>query len=64
LLAPGNTKLKVQRRLFETTRIGNFVLVRRDALGKIEEIRRINNRSKQLARAGIKSLLKGPGKLR
>ncbi|HTE33634.1 MAG TPA: hypothetical protein VK666_24805 [Chryseolinea sp.] len=50
LLAPGNSKLKVGRTLFDKTHIGNFILIRRDSLGKIEEVRKLNNLSSRLTR--------------
>jgi len=62
-LAPGNTKLKVARSLYEKTRAGNFILIRRDALGKIEEIRKVNNRSSRISKIGIKRLLKTSQKI-
>ena len=48
-LAPGNSKLKVEHDLFEKIRVGNIILIRRDALGKIEEVRKVNNLSNRLA---------------
>lgn len=55
LLSPGNGhKLKVDRNLFENTRVGDFILIRRDALGNIEEIRRYKNFSRRLTRADSK----------
>ena len=47
-LAPGNGKLKVERDLFEKIRVGNIILIRRDALGKIEDVRKVNNLSSRL----------------
>ena len=47
-LAPGNGKLKVDRDLFEKIRVGNIILIRRDALGKIEDVRKVNNLSSRL----------------
>jgi hypothetical protein len=44
ILTPDNKhKLKVDRRLFDKTRIGDFIIIRRDALGGIGEVRRVNN---------------------
>ena len=48
-LAPGNSKLKVERDLFEKIRVGNIILIRRDALGKIEEVRKVKNLSNRVA---------------
>lgn len=51
-LAPGSkNKIKVNQHLFERTRVGDFVEIRRDALGGIEAVSRINNFSGRLARA-------------
>jgi len=47
-LAPGDSKLKVEGDLFEKIRVGNIILIRRDALGKIEEVRKVNNLSNRL----------------
>ncbi len=50
-LTPGNSnKLRVNRSLFDKTRIGDFIMIRRDALGRIEGINRINNSSSRLTR--------------
>jgi hypothetical protein len=57
-LLPGNSNLKVARSLFEKTRIGDFILIRRDALGAIEEIRRINHHAGRLTKTDVKSFLK------
>lgn len=62
-LSPGNSKLKVERSLYEKTRPGNFILIRRDALGNIEEIRKVNSRSSRLTKIGIKRLLKTSQKI-
>lgn len=51
LLEPGNHhKLKVDRSLFEKTRIGDFILIRRDVFGNIEEVSKFKNLSRGLAR--------------
>jgi hypothetical protein len=43
-LAPGRGhKLKVERSLFDKTKIGDFIVIRRDALGGLDEVRRVNN---------------------
>jgi len=55
LLTPGSAnKIRVDRGLFEKTRVGDFMLIRRDAMGKIEDIRRISNFSNRLAKTGLK----------
>ena len=41
-IAPGDSKLKVDRGFFDSIRIGDFIVVRRDSLGHLEEIRRDN----------------------
>lgn len=49
VLSPGtNNKVKVERSLFEKTRIGDFIIILRDALGNVEEIKRVNRFSNQL----------------
>jgi len=56
LLAPGDSnKIKVNRHLFDKTRVGDFVLVRRDALGSVEEISKTKKFSGRLARRLPKS---------
>jgi hypothetical protein len=51
LLAPGNgNKIRVSRNLFDKTRVGDFILVRRDALGGVEEVSKTKNFSGRLAR--------------
>lgn len=43
LLEPDSTnKIRVERSLFEKTRVGDVIQIRRDALGKIEEISKVN----------------------
>lgn len=50
LLSPGsNNKIKVNQQLFERTRVGDFVEVRRDVFGGIETVNRISNFSSRLA---------------
>jgi hypothetical protein len=58
LLAPGNSKVKVERSLFERIHIGNFILIRRDALGGIEEIRKVNHLSSRLSKTAVRNFLK------
>ena len=51
LLAPGNdNKIRVSRNLFDKTRVGDFILIRRDAFGSVEEISKTKNFSSRLAR--------------
>ncbi len=53
LLTPGDSnKLRVSRNLFEKTRVGDFILIRRDALGNIEEISKVNSFSNRIAKVG------------
>lgn len=52
LLSPGdNNKLKVDRELFEKVREGDFILIRRDALGNLEEASKVKDISNRLAKA-------------
>jgi hypothetical protein len=58
-LTPGNNnQVRVKRVLFEKTNPGDFILIRRDAFGSIEEITRINNVSGRLAKIGGKRVYK------
>jgi|SRR6478736_6547098 len=51
LLTPGSgNKIRVSRNLFDKTRVGDFILIRRDALGSVEEISKTKNFSGRLAR--------------
>jgi hypothetical protein len=50
-LANVNTTLKVKRSLFDKIRIGDYILIRRDSLGNIEEIKKANILITRLARA-------------
>ena len=53
LLAPGiDNKVKVSQTLFQNIRVGDFVEIRRDALGGIEEITRVKDISIRLAKRG------------
>jgi hypothetical protein len=55
LLAPGTkNKVKVNWNLFEKTRVGDFILIRRDALGGIDEIIKVNNFSSRLSKIGTR----------
>jgi hypothetical protein len=50
-LEPGiNNKLKVNRALFEKISVGDSVLIRRDSLGSIEEISKVDTFSSRIAR--------------
>jgi len=59
LLAPGGkNKIKVNQQLFDRTRVGDFIEIRRDALGSIQTVNRINNFSTRLAKAkGLRSVV-------
>ena len=51
LLTPGKgNKIRVSKHLFDKTRVGDSILIRRDALGGIEEISKTKNFSRRLAR--------------
>jgi len=51
-LSPGDSnKLKVDRSLFNKTNVGDFILIRRDALGDIDEVRRVKDVVNRLTRA-------------
>jgi len=53
LLAPGiDNKVKVSHTLFQNVRVGDFVEIRRDALGSVEEITKIKAISIRLTRGG------------
>ncbi len=55
LLEPGTeNELKVNRGFFNKTRVGDFVLVRRDAFGNVEEISRVSDLPSRLAKAAAK----------
>ncbi len=59
LLAPGSrNKIKVDRKLFEKVRVGDFVLISRDSLGNIEEVRIVNDFSSRLGKANSKRVSK------
>ena len=52
-LTPGEQNvLRVDRKLFSKIRVGDFVLIRRDAFGKLEEVVKIKKLSSRLAGAG------------
>jgi hypothetical protein len=54
-LEPGdNHKVKVDRKLFDKIRIGDFVQVRRDAFGSVEEVAKIKNFSNHIIKARTK----------
>jgi hypothetical protein len=50
LLKPGKSKLKVERSFFEKARVGDLILIRRDALGSIEEIKKVHGFSRRLSK--------------
>jgi hypothetical protein len=57
ILDPGiNNQLKVDKELFDKTRIGDFILIRRDIFGRIEKIDRINNFSNRLGKTGARGV--------
>ena len=59
LLSPGhNNKLKVKRNLFEKIRTGDFIQIRRDVFGNIEEVSRLDSFSTRLARNIVKRFQK------
>jgi hypothetical protein len=54
-LTPGeNHKVKVERKLFDKIRIGDFVQIRRDAFGSLEEVAKIKNFSSHIVKARTK----------
>jgi len=61
LLEPGNgNRLAVDRRLFNQVRLGDFILIRRDPFGKIEEINKVSNVSGRLSKGRHKRFPKSP----
>jgi hypothetical protein len=51
-LAPGNNhKVKVDRKLFDKIRVGDFVEIRRDALGGLEAVDKVRNFSNHISKA-------------
>jgi len=53
-IAPGESKLRVEQGLFDNLHVGDFIVVRRDSLGHIEEIKRDNFQGR-LARNSARS---------
>lgn len=52
-LSPGEgNKLKVDQSLYNKTHIGDYVIIRRDALGRIDEVRRVKDVVNRLTRVG------------
>lgn len=49
-LVPGNFRIKVSRSIFEKISVGNFILIRRNSLGAIEEVKKISNLQNRLSR--------------
>jgi hypothetical protein len=50
-LTPGSdNKVRVSKYFFDKTRVGDFILIRRDALGSVKEIRKTKNLSSRLAK--------------
>lgn len=50
VLSPGQDKLRVDRKLFEKIKEGDFLQVRRNVFGQLEEVKRINSFSARLAK--------------
>lgn len=50
VVSPGLDKLRVDRKLFERIKEGDFVQVRRDVFGQLEEIKKLNSFSSRLAK--------------
>lgn len=50
ILSPSLDKMRVDRKLFEKIREGDFIQVRRDVFGQLEEIKRVNSFSSRLAK--------------
>lgn len=57
-LTPGNIKIKVSRGIFEKISVGNFILIRRNSLGTVEEVKKISNLSKRLSKVKDKVAFK------
>lgn len=53
---PGNSKLRVERTLFDSVRTGDYIMIRRDALGGVEEIKKVNNFPSRLTRSSNREL--------
>lgn|SRR6478609_6327322 len=54
-LNPGDkSKIRVHRSLFEKTRIGDFIVIRRDVFGSLEAISKVKNLPSRLAKSGVK----------
>jgi len=55
VLAPGTAnRLKVSRSLFDSIREGDFVMIYKDALGKIERVTRVKDFAARLSRGKVK----------
>jgi hypothetical protein len=50
-LAPGNSNLRVERNLFDNVRVGDVIVIRRDALGAVQEVKKVSNFSSRLNRS-------------
>lgn len=62
-LNPGSTNIKVSRSLFEKISVGNSILIRRNSLGTIEEIKKISNLSDRLSRTRASRISKQASKI-
>ncbi len=58
IVEPGQTKLPVDRDLFQKTNVGNTIIVCRNSLGQLEYIRRVNHQSKHSAKNSVSRFLR------
>lgn len=59
ILTPGEDhRIGVKRPIYNKVSVGDYVTVRRDALGRVEEVAKVDNFSSQLARVNGKRHLK------
>jgi hypothetical protein len=57
LLSPGKrNRMKVSLDMFERTRVGEFILIYRDSLGRIEKVNKVKDLSSRLSRIESKRL--------
>ncbi len=53
MLAPGDrNKIRVNGTLFEKINVGNFILIRRNSLGGVEDVSKVNNLHTRLNKTG------------
>ena len=58
-LTPGNkNKIRVHRSLYDKTRIGDFILICRDAFGNLERVDKVNKLLSRLTKADAKVAVK------